>query len=47
MTQKESKHVPNAYNRYCKRVVSHNALQTLLTLDLYCRGPEDDSERVE
>ena len=24
-----------------------NALRTLLTLDLYFRGPEDDSKRVE
>jgi len=26
---------------YCKRLGSQNALQTLLTLDLYFRGPEN------
>jgi len=37
----------NNYTIYCKRLGSQNALCTLLTLDLYFKGPEDDSERVE
>jgi len=37
----------NNYTSYCKRLGSHNALRTLLTLDLYFGGPEDDSKRVE
>ena len=37
----------NNYTTYCKRLGSQNALLTLLTWDLYFRGPEDDSERVE
>jgi len=37
----------NNYATCCKRLGSQNALCTLLTLDLYFRGPEDDSERVE
>jgi hypothetical protein len=37
----------NNYTTCCKRLGSQNALCTLLTLDLYFRGPEDDSKRVE
>ena len=39
--------IPNAYNMCCKRLGSQNSPSTLLALDLYSRGPEDDSERVE
>ena len=37
----------NNYTSYYKRLGSQNALWTFLILDLYFRGPEDDSKRVE
>jgi hypothetical protein len=32
---------------YCKLLGSQTAVRTLLTLDLYFGGPDDDSKRVE
>ena len=37
----------NNYTIYCKRLGSQNVLEILLTLYLYFRGPEDNSERIE
>jgi len=39
--------IPNAYNRYVVSVWDSRMYSPLLTLDLYFRGSEDDSESVE
>jgi hypothetical protein len=42
--------IPSAYNRwcnYCKCLGSQSALWTLITLDLFLGGPDDDSKQLK